>query len=260
MFSAWCTNESPHSTVPRGPANASTVRGHRNLLAGATDLAVPKQSGMRLAHHLRSEKPTTAATPCPARSPQTRRARKGGLHSGGRSRRPEAELQGLEVSGASGISAEDECDDRERNDSRNPEPCRSLPGGHRRSRRHRAPGAARPRVTSQPLCVRVMRASASASVARPKSRRLLLEPAEPVRVVGHRRRQDLDGHVALQPRVARAVDLAHSARPERGADLVRSEPCSGGKRHDICSPQVALERRSDLEACRRVEGPARMAD
>ena len=45
--------------------------------------------------------------------------------------------------------------------------------------------------------------------------------------------QDLDRDLAAQPRVARPVDLAHPARAERGEDLVRPEPCSGGERHEL---------------------------
>ena len=40
----------------------------------------------------------------------------------------------------------------------------------------------------------------------------------------HLARQRLDGDVAAEPRVARAVDLAHAAGPETGHDLVLPEP------------------------------------
>ena len=45
------------------------------------------------------------------------------------------------------------------------------------------------------------------------------------------RRQHLDGDVAPEPRVARAVDLAHPARPERRRDLVRPEAGPGREGH-----------------------------
>ena len=38
--------------------------------------------------------------------------------------------------------------------------------------------------------------------------------------------QDLDGDDAIQPRVARPIDLAHSARAENGLNLVRPEECA----------------------------------
>jgi hypothetical protein len=40
-------------------------------------------------------------------------------------------------------------------------------------------------------------------------------------------RQDLDCDLAVQPGVARAVDLAHPARAEQGHDLVRAQPLPG---------------------------------
>ena len=44
---------------------------------------------------------------------------------------------------------------------------------------------------------------------------LQLEAPQPIGVGGERRRQNLDGHVPLQPRVLRAIHLAHAARAER---------------------------------------------
>ena len=44
-------------------------------------------------------------------------------------------------------------------------------------------------------------------------------------------RQDLDRHVALELRVARAIDLAHPAGTERGDDGVGAEARSRGQRH-----------------------------
>ena len=53
--------------------------------------------------------------------------------------------------------------------------------------------------------------------------RLALEARERVRVVGDGRGQDLDGDVAVELRVARAIDLSHAACSERRQDLVRAE-------------------------------------
>ncbi len=61
--------------------------------------------------------------------------------------------------------------------------------------------------------------------------RLLLEAAQPVRIIGEGPRQDLHRDVPLQPNVAGPVDLSHAARADRRDDLVRSEPGTGGKAH-----------------------------
>ena len=44
--------------------------------------------------------------------------------------------------------------------------------------------------------------------------------------------QQLERHVAIEPRVARAIDLAHAARPDGGLNLVRAEARTGGKCHE----------------------------
>ena len=46
-------------------------------------------------------------------------------------------------------------------------------------------------------------------------------------------RQDLDRDGAIQARVARLVDLAHSAGADWREDLVRAEASSGGQRHEL---------------------------
>ncbi len=58
-----------------------------------------------------------------------------------------------------------------------------------------------------------------------------IEPFTELRIAGELRRQDFDGDVASQPRIARAIDFAHPARSKRGHDLVRAEPSSSRKRH-----------------------------
>ena len=40
-------------------------------------------------------------------------------------------------------------------------------------------------------------------------------------------REDLDRDVAIQLRIARAVDLAHAAAPEERRDLIRTEARAG---------------------------------
>ena len=59
-------------------------------------------------------------------------------------------------------------------------------------------------------------------VQRRRGARLLLEAAEPLGIGGERRREHLDRDLALEPRVARAIDLAHPPRPDRRKDLVRT--------------------------------------
>jgi hypothetical protein len=53
----------------------------------------------------------------------------------------------------------------------------------------------------------------------------LLEPMQTVRISGKGGRQDVDGHVAAQPGIARTIDVAHPARREVRDDLVRTEEC-----------------------------------
>ena len=63
--------------------------------------------------------------------------------------------------------------------------------------------------------------------------RLALEPLTRQRVGRDVRGQDLDGDVAIQPRVGGLVDLAHPAGPERADHLVGSETRSRGQHHAV---------------------------
>ena len=67
----------------------------------------------------------------------------------------------------------------------------------------------------------------------PAALRFLLEAAQPLGVARDARGQHLDRDLAPEPRVARAVDLAHGARAERALDLVRPELDAGGQRHRV---------------------------
>ena len=60
---------------------------------------------------------------------------------------------------------------------------------------------------------------------------LALEPRERIRVRRQVPGKDFDRHLAIELRVARAVDLAHSPRTEWPEDLVVTEFCSGGETH-----------------------------
>jgi len=53
--------------------------------------------------------------------------------------------------------------------------------------------------------------------------RFLRETAQTVEVVRDPRRQHLDRHFALEPRIPRAIHLAHPAAPDEGEDLVWTE-------------------------------------
>ena len=55
------------------------------------------------------------------------------------------------------------------------------------------------------------------------------EPGEAVRVLSKRLGQDFQRDVAIQLRVAGAVDLAHAAAAEERQDLIRAEPRARGK-------------------------------
>jgi hypothetical protein len=51
------------------------------------------------------------------------------------------------------------------------------------------------------------------------------------RIAAQLLRQELDGHVAVQPHVPRPVDHAHPARTQRRDDLIRTETRAGGEAH-----------------------------
>src|SRR6516162_6038592 len=53
--------------------------------------------------------------------------------------------------------------------------------------------------------------------------RLSLEPSAPVRIRSEVQRQNLDGNIAIQPRIPGAIHLAHSARSERTDNLIWAE-------------------------------------
>ena len=61
--------------------------------------------------------------------------------------------------------------------------------------------------------------------------RFALETDTPDRVVSDRCRENLDGDVALQSAVARAIDFAHPTCTNQGDGFVRAETSAGSKRH-----------------------------
>src|SRR5207249_6484957 len=59
--------------------------------------------------------------------------------------------------------------------------------------------------------------------------RLLLEATQPIGVLSEHRRQDLDGDLARDARIAGAIDLPHPARPEGRDDFVMTNAGAGGE-------------------------------
>ncbi len=53
--------------------------------------------------------------------------------------------------------------------------------------------------------------------------RFLLEASEALGIGGHRGRKDLDRYVAPEPRIARAIDLAHPARAKWRQNFIGAE-------------------------------------
>ena len=59
--------------------------------------------------------------------------------------------------------------------------------------------------------------------------------------VGPKCREDLDGDVAFERSIARAVDLAHPAGADAGEDLVWSESCPGRQCHQRPEKRMRIE-------------------
>ena len=60
-------------------------------------------------------------------------------------------------------------------------------------------------------------------VQRCEQLRLTLEPDEAVGISGEQFRQDLQGDVAVEPRITGALDLAHAAGAQQADDFVRTD-------------------------------------
>ena len=65
-------------------------------------------------------------------------------------------------------------------------------------------------------------------VQRRERLRLALEPRQALGIGREGLRQHLQGNLAVQPRIARAIDLAHPARAEGGDDFVGAETGARG--------------------------------
>ena len=66
-------------------------------------------------------------------------------------------------------------------------------------------------------------------IQRGEDLRFAMKPREPIGVAGERVGKHLDRDIAIQTRVAGAVDLTHPARPERVQDLVHADAGAGGE-------------------------------
>jgi hypothetical protein len=70
-------------------------------------------------------------------------------------------------------------------------------------------------------------------VQRGRGSRFLLEALQPITVARERRRQNLDGDVAVEARIAGAIHLAHSAGADGVEDLIGSDARTGTQRHGL---------------------------
>ncbi len=69
-------------------------------------------------------------------------------------------------------------------------------------------------------------------IQRGKSLRFTFEASEAVRIGSECLGQDLERDVAIQLRIARAIHLAHAARPEQAQDFVCAKPCTRRQSHE----------------------------
>ena len=77
-------------------------------------------------------------------------------------------------------------------------------------------------------------------IERGEHTRFAFEARQPIAITGEGRGQDLDRDVAPEFRIARAIDLAHPSRPNRGEDVVRAnrstdQRLTGSAAHGLCS-------------------------
>ncbi len=68
-------------------------------------------------------------------------------------------------------------------------------------------------------------------IERGQDLRFALEAGEPVGIEGEEIGEDLQRNVAIERRVACAIDLAHTARAKRGQNCEWAELSAGGEGH-----------------------------
>ena len=73
--------------------------------------------------------------------------------------------------------------------------------------------------------------------------RFALEARQALRIGGEHLRQDLQGDVAPEPRVAGAIDLAHPAGPERTDDFVEANALASRQCHVDWEPADSVTER-----------------
>ena len=71
-------------------------------------------------------------------------------------------------------------------------------------------------------------------IQRGEDLRFALEACEPIGIDRERLRKNLDRDVAIQLRIARAIDLAHAAGAEGSDILVNAKASAGGQAHGMC--------------------------
>jgi len=75
-------------------------------------------------------------------------------------------------------------------------------------------------------------------VERGEHLRLAFETRQTLRISGEYLREDLQRNVSSEPRVAGAIYLAHSARTERAADFIETDPLTCRESHLVGSLQI----------------------
>ena len=76
--------------------------------------------------------------------------------------------------------------------------------------------------------------------------RFAIEALAELRIGRERVRQDLDRDRAIEPRVARPVDLAHAAGAEGRDDLVRAEARAGGEGQGFAMDYMCASRLQEI--------------
>src|SRR5262245_63810296 len=88
---------------------------------------------------------------------------------------------------------------------------------------------------------------------------LAFEPHDGGRIGGERFPQDLDRHIAIEPRIAGSIHLAHAAGPERADYPVLTEAGAGCQRHGqlfyVTVPLVYRERPFSARGAILTRGP-----
>jgi len=86
---------------------------------------------------------------------------------------------------------------------------------------------------------------------------LLLEAANPLWILGHRRRQNLDRHVSIETRIPRPIDLTHTPCTQRAQQLIRSESGIYRQGHVWADLSSAIR----VDRCRQIHSlPGRRAE